>query len=151
MLACLAMIAAGATLAIASKGGTTDGNAATTQYSGGTGCTPGFWKNSTGAWAGSGYSPSDNFDAVFGITHYGSLTLLEASGLNGGGFNALARHAAAALLNSGTAAIKYEFSTAQVIELVQEAVANNDPEPIKDTLVGANESGCLLRADESEK
>jgi hypothetical protein len=151
-VACLALIAGGATLAIASKGGgTSGGNASSTQYTGGTGCTPGFWKNNNGAWTGSGFSPTDNFDKVFGITHYGSLTLQGALEFGGGGFAALARHAAAALLNSGTKTIKFEFNTAKVIKLVQEAVATNEPEAIKDTLAAANESGCSLPADESKK
>jgi hypothetical protein len=148
-IACLALVGAGTTLAIAAKGpkvsGGTTANAAQTQYgTGGQGCTPGYWKNHTGSWQG--YSPSANFDKVFGIKHYGSLTLLEAAGLGGGGFNALARHAAAALLNSSNPSISYGLSTAKIIELVQQAVKTNEPELIKDELAGLNESGCPIDA-----
>jgi hypothetical protein len=145
VVACLAMIVAGTTLAIASKGAKTDGNAADTQYSGGTGCSHGYWKNHSSSWTPTGYKLTDNFDTVFGITHYGSMTLDEALNLKGGGFNALAREATAALLNSKISVIKFKYSTAQVIKLVQEAVTANNPEPTKDALESGNTSGCLLR------
>jgi hypothetical protein len=146
VVTCLALLVAGVGLAAATKGGkTSDGNAAATQYgTGGQGCTPGYWKNHTGSWIG--YAPTDNFDKVFGITHYGSLTLLEAAGLGGGGFNALARHAAAALLNSSNPNVSYDLTTAEIIKLVQKAVSTNDPEPIKDEFAGFNESGCSIDA-----
>ena len=150
-IACIALLGAGTTLAVAAKKGTTSGgttaggNAAQTQYgTGGQGCTPGYWKNHTGSWQG--YSPSDNFDKIFGIKYFGSLTLQQAAGLGGGGFNALARHAAAALLNSSNPNISYGLSTAKIIELVQQAVKTNEPELIKDDLSGLNESGCSIDA-----
>jgi hypothetical protein len=154
IFAVVALVAAGATLAIAAKGGstsTTANNAATTQYSGGTGCTPGYWKNNPGHWVGTGYSPSDEFDKVFGVTLFPGKTLLEVASTGGGGFEALGRHAVAALLNSATSTIGYKYSTAQVIKYVQEAVATKNPEPIKDALAAANESGCKLPADEASK
>ncbi len=72
------------------------------------------------------------------------MTLDEALNLNGGGFNALAREATAALLNSKTSTINFKYSTADVIKQVQEAVAANNPEPTKDALESGNTSGCLL-------
>lgn len=144
----VAVVAAGGALAIASKKGDppkTETNAAVTQYgTGGTGCSHGYWKNHHESWTGTGYSPSDNFDKVFGITKYGKLTLGGALELTGGGFNALAREAAAALLNSTTKTIEFKYTTAQVIEQVQKAVAANNPEPTKDALEGGNTSGCKL-------
>ncbi len=144
VVACLAVLAGGTALAVAAKGGDTKGNAATTQYTGGTGCSHGYWKNHSKSWPATGYSLTDNFDAVFGITHYGTLTLDQALNLNGGGFNALAREATAALLNSKTSTINFKYSNAQVIKLVQDSVAANDPEPTKDALESGNTSGCKL-------
>jgi hypothetical protein len=142
---CLAVIVGGATVALASKGGTTTGNAANTQYNtGGQGCTPGYWKNNSAGWVT--YSPTDNFDAIFGISKYGTLTLQGALELGGGGFNALARHAAAALLNTANSNINFAFSTAEVIKIVQEAVTNNAPETAKDLLAEQNETTCSVDA-----
>lgn len=148
-VACLALVAGGGTLAVAAKGGKTGGtggtNAANTQYNtGGQGCTPGYWKNNSAGWVK--YLPTDNFDKVFGITHYGSLTLLEALGLNGGGFNALARHAAAALLNTANSNINFGYSNSEVIKLVQEAVAKNTAEATKNLLATQNEMKCSIDA-----
>jgi hypothetical protein len=153
IVAVVALLGGGAALAIASDGGTTltTSSASKTQYSGGTGCTPGFWKNSTGSWAGTGYSPSDLFDTVFGVNLFPGKTLLQVASTGGGGFEALGRHAVAALLNSGTSTIGFEYSTEQVIKLVQEAVGSNNPEPIKNAFAAANESGCLLPNDNSKK
>jgi hypothetical protein len=141
---CAAILVGGATLAIAAKGGDTKGNAATTQYSGGTGCSHGYWKTHPKAWTGTTYSLTDIFDTVFGVTHFGTLTLDQALDLKGGGYNALAREATAALLNSKTSTIGFTYTQAQVIQLVQEGFAASDPEPIKDALESANTSGCKL-------
>ena len=146
---CIAVVAGGATLAIASKGGGTssDANAADTQYgTGGQGCTPGFWKqNHPNTWVG--YKTTDTFDSVFGVTYFGSLTLLEAAGLEGGGFNALARHATAALLNASNPNVSYDLSVTEIIKMVQEAFATNDPEPTKNVFAAFNESGCSVDAN----
>jgi hypothetical protein len=148
-VACVALVGAATTLALASGGGSTSGgNASTTEYvpkPGDQGCTPGYWKNHTGSWVG--YSPTDSFDAVFGVSYFKpSFTLLEALNLGGGGFNALARHAAAAILGSANPLINYGLTSSQIIALVQKAVANNDPEPIKDELAAFNEIGCPIDA-----
>jgi hypothetical protein len=146
-LICLALVAVGATVAFASKGGHTGGvTAATTQYNtGGQGCTPGYWKNNHAGWVT--YSPTDSFDKIFGITKYpATLTLQGALELGGGGFNALARHAAAALLNTANSNVNYLYSTAEVIKIVQEAVAHNEAEAAKDLLAGQNETACSIDA-----
>jgi hypothetical protein len=69
-----------------------------------------------------------------------------AAGLGGGGNNALARHAVAALLNSASGGVDYEFSTAQVLDIVQGdgAYAGLSVEQRKDLLAVANERGCPL-------
>ena len=58
--------------------------------------------------------------------------------------NALARHAVAALLNASNPDVDSDFTAAQVIALVQEAVASGDFETAKDLLAAANEQGCPL-------
>ena len=58
--------------------------------------------------------------------------------------NALARHAVAALLNASNPDVASDFTTAQVIALVQDAVASGDFETAKNLLAAANEQGCPL-------
>jgi len=108
---------------------------------GGEGCTPGYWKQDQHFDSWVGYSPSDSFDAVFGVSYGG--TLLEAAGANGGGANALARHAVAALLNASSS-VDYYYSTADVISMVQAAFASGDFEATKDLFALQNEMGCPL-------
>jgi hypothetical protein len=146
IIACLLLVGAGATLAIAAKEtNVSGGNAAQTEYNtGGQGCTPGYWKNHTGSWVG--YSPTALFDKVFGVTYYGSLTLEQALNAKGGGFNALARHAASALLNSSNSNISYGLTTSEIIALVQKAVKTNEPELIKDEFAALNETECSIDA-----
>ncbi|MDB4285537.1 VCBS repeat-containing protein [bacterium] len=115
---------------------------------GGEGCTPGYWKQTHhfGSWED--YSPGDLFDTVFGVTLFPGMTLLEVLKQGGGQEKALGRHAVAALLNSVNSGVGYDFSAAEVIAMVQDAVATGDFEDIKDMLADENESGCNLgRAD----
>ena len=79
------------------------------QPPGGEGCTPGFWKQEQHFDSWVGFAPSDSFEAVFGVdvtlraggqNTIEDPTLLDALNANGGGVNALARHAVAALLNA---------------------------------------------------
>lgn len=112
------------------------------------GCTPGYWKQDQhlDSWAGTGFAPGDNFDTVFGDNWFTpDITLLQALELNGGGKNALARHAVAALLNSASAGVDYPMTTAEVIAAVQAAFdAQGTIESTKNTLAGNNELGCPL-------
>jgi hypothetical protein len=118
---------------------------------GGQGCTPGFWKNSTGSWVG--YSPNQDFDAVFGVNAFNpDRTLLAALGSNGGGVNALARHATAALLNASNAGVQYDLTSTQIIAMVKAALApGGDIEATKNKLAAFNEQGCPLANDASFK
>lgn len=110
--------------------------------SGGTeGCTPGYWRQPQHFDSWVGYQPTDSFGTVFGVDHNG--TLLQAVTANGGGVNALARHAVAALLNAGST-VDYAVNTAQVIQMVQAAFASGDFEATKDAFEGWNELGCPL-------
>jgi hypothetical protein len=113
---------------------------------GGEGCTPGFWKNHPFP---EPYTPETLFNDVFGVTIAGDedLTLGEALNLGGGGENALARQAVAALLNAASDEIDFEFTVEEVIEKVQDAIASGDPEEIedlKDEFDRENNRGCPL-------
>jgi hypothetical protein len=113
---------------------------------GGEGCTPGFWKQPqhVDSWPAP-YVPSQTFAAAFGVATFGDDTLLEVLGANGGGVNALGRHAVAALLNSASDGVSYNMSAAEVIAAVQAALAKGgNVERTKNILAGFDEQGCSL-------
>jgi cysteine-rich repeat protein len=116
-----------------------------TEEQGGEGCTPGYWRQGQhlGNWVV--YSPTDSYDAVFGVDAPGDLNLLEAVHQGGGDENALSRHSVAALLNSTNSDVSYLFSTAEVIQIVRDAYASGDFEGAKNLLSGQNEQFCPLR------
>jgi hypothetical protein len=111
------------------------------------GCTPGYWKQDQhfDSWP-AGITPSTTFTSIFGVG--GTLTFLEALGLNGGGTDALWRHGAAAYLNALSSGVDYAYTTAQVIDIVQGdgAYAGLSVEERKDLLDAANNGvgGCPL-------
>jgi len=113
---------------------------------GGEGCTPGYWKQSQhfDSWVTPPYYPNSTyFDELFGVGP--NVTLLEALGTGGGGAKALGRHAVAALLNAAAnSGVSYYYSTADVIQMVQDAYATGDFEGIKDLFEYENELGCPL-------
>jgi hypothetical protein len=111
---------------------------------GGEGCTPGFWKQVQHFDSWTGYSPTDDYETVFGVDASFTLDLLGALEQGGGGEKALGRHAVAGLLNSTSGGVSYDYSTAEVIALVQAAYASGDFEGAKNLLEAANESGCPL-------
>lgn len=111
---------------------------------GGEGCTPGYWKQAHHFDSWTGYSPSDSYEGVFGVDASFDKDLLGALKQGGGGEKALGRHAVAALLNSASGGVSYDYSTAEVIALVQDAYASGDFEGAKNLLEAANESGCPL-------
>jgi hypothetical protein len=102
-------------------------------------CSPGYWKQDQHFDSyPTGVTPSTLFGSIFNTgsvkvgkpdasqgTSFASLTLLQVLNLNGGGFNAMARQAVSAYLNSLTMA--YPYSAAQVIALVDAAFASGDP------------------------
>jgi hypothetical protein len=118
------------------------------------GCTPGYWKNSPGCWEC--FEPSTLFSDVFGVVitvraggkkTIKDPTLMQALNANGGGINALARHAVAALLNACDADIGYPMTMDQVIAAVQTEVPDGDIEGLKDEFAGYNELGCGQSSD----
>ena len=117
------------------------------------GCTPGFWKQPQHFDSWVGYTPSQSFEAVFNVdvtlrgqgqTTYTTPTLLQALDANGGGVNALARHGVAALLNASNPDVEFAYSTAEVIDLVHDAIVSGDFETAHQLLAAANERGCPL-------
>ena len=124
---------------------------------GGEGCTPGYWKNNWDKWDGVSWGPTDYrggnlFSAVFGRTIevtvgrrvYTNPTLFQALNAQGGGINALARHAVAALLNADSPEVDYDYDVAAVISMVQGAMPDGDIDGVKDDLADANEAGCPI-------
>lgn len=111
------------------------------------GCTPGYWKQDQHFDSWAGYAPTDLFSTVFGRTLPGgsTMTLLDALNLMGGGIEALARHAVAALLNATSPDVDYAYTSAQVISMFQLGF-DGDPEPVKDAFDAANNGigGCPL-------
>lgn len=108
------------------------------------GCTPGYWKQDQHFDSWVGYAPSDDFNTVFGVSAtFDPHSLLDALWLGGGGENALARHAVAAILNV-SAGLNYQFTLAQIIAGVQNAYATGNFEPFKNQLDAANNAGCPL-------
>jgi hypothetical protein len=117
---------------------------------GGEGLTPGYWKQTQHfpTWVPTGYTQSQSFNTVFGVNDPDNPTLLQALQTGGGGFNALGRHAVAALLNASHPTIEYAFTAAQVIAKVQSAYANpTTVEAIKNELAAENERGADLSSD----
>jgi hypothetical protein len=114
------------------------------------GCTPGYWRNHADRWVG--VAPAADFDATFGVDLFDpNVTLGWAIWAQGGGNNAFARHATAALLNAhggvpnadGTT-VDYPYTVALVIQMVQDAVANGTIEATKDLFDTANNLCCPL-------
>jgi hypothetical protein len=109
------------------------------------GCTPGYWRQDQHFDSWVGYSPSDDFETVFGVdASFDPHDLLTAVWLGGGGEYALARHAVAALLNAANPDVNYYYTTAEIIAGVQNAYATGNFEPFKNQLDFANNAGCPL-------
>ena len=108
------------------------------------GCGHGFWKKPSRVW--SGFSRDQTVGSVFaGLPNdIASLTLSNALKQGGGGLNALMRQAVAGLLNAENPNVDYPLTTAQVIAMVNDAVASGDGaiESLKDTLEGFNNLGA---------
>ena len=72
----------------------------------------------------------------------GERTLLEALNTNGGGLNALLRHATAALLNASSSEVDYDLTVQQVLDDFWAAVNGGDIEGTHKKFEGFNEQGC---------
>ena len=125
------------------------------------GCTPGFWKNSTGSWVG--YSPNQLVGSVFSLpsgvlnNQLGDDSLLEA--LNYGGGNnllgaarILLRAAVASLLNAANPDVEFPRTEAEIIAAVNAALATGNRATIlalASELDDDNNLGCDLANDNS--
>jgi hypothetical protein len=132
------------------------------------GCTPGFWKNHTWLWDqksdpisacvksasnGGNGTTAALFSKTFNLTNAQmnaaglspKLTLKQALDLGGGGFQKLARHGVASLLNS--CAINFPMTSASVVTAVRNAIIALTPEPLATNLVNINEQNCPLGAN----
>jgi len=125
---------------------------------GGEGCTPGYWKQSQhfGSWSVNPYTFTfgDAFPDACAVDNpelksgddVCDVLLLEALDANGGGINALARHASAAWLN--TQSVDFYYVQAEVETMVAAAFESGVYSLTKDALADANEAGCPLARDE---
>jgi hypothetical protein len=127
-----------------------------TEEEGTQGCTPGYWKNHTDSWAGTGYSPGQTVGSVFsGASAFPSLasqSLLQA--LQGGGgpgtlgaAKILLRAATAALLNAAHSGVDYTRTTAEILADVNSALTSNSRDTmltLASELDGDNNLGCPL-------
>jgi hypothetical protein len=121
------------------------------------GCVPGFWKNSPGCWGcvDPDLSFNDVFDVVITVRTGGKKTpyitdpsLMQALNANGGGINAMARHAVAALLNACDPDIDYPMTVDGVITAIQAVVSDGDIQGLKDELDLSNNLGCPYDTDQ---
>ena len=114
---------------------------------GGEGCTPGFWKQEHHFDSWVGFSPNQTLESVFNVPDslgLDDVTLAEALALNGGGVNALLRHAVAALLNASNPDVDFDLTAAQVISATNAALASGNYEAQKNIFAALNEQGCPL-------
>jgi hypothetical protein len=114
---------------------------------GGEGCTPGYWKQQHhfDSWTAP-YDPTDSFNTTFGDTWFTpDITLLQALQLGGGGKNALARHAVAALLNAASDDVDAAQSISEVLAAMAAAFDDQSTiESTKNIFATNNELGCPL-------
>ena len=122
---------------------------------GGQGCTPGFWKNWTGAppglqpnaWAATGYHWSDPFTEPGFVDAFRNRTLLQVLDQGGGGRNALGRHTVAALLNAAHPNVAYDLTAAEVVWMFNDVIQNDgDVNGLRILFESYNEQGCPLNA-----
>jgi hypothetical protein len=149
-LAVSGFIAAGA-LAVTGYAEDSTITTVTTTTPEGEGCTPGFWKQDQhfDSWP-DGIDPLTFTLADAGFMGFvdDDATLLKALSFKGGptledAMNLLAHHAAAAYLNS--LAVDYPLTTAEVVDMVNDALASGDRDTIlavKDVLDTNNNLGC---------
>lgn len=114
------------------------------------GCTPGYWRNHADRWLGVAYT--DDFDMTFGVDLFDPDITLGMAIKYPNLYGVFAFHAVAALLNSyggvpnpdDGATVNYQYTTAEVIQMVQDAEAYGTFEAVKDMFAAANELGCPL-------
>ena len=122
---------------------------------GGEGCTPGFWKNWTGAppgqqpnaWLATGYDWVDPFTSAGFVDAYRSRTFLEVLSQGGGGRNALGRHTVAALLNAAHPHVAYDLTVHEVVAMFNQVILEGgNVNALRALFESYNEQGCPLNA-----
>jgi hypothetical protein len=120
------------------------------------GCTPGYWKNHEESWAGTGYTTDQTVESVFadaaGYPALAAASLLDALDFGGGpdaegAAQILLRAAVAALLNASHPDVNYPTSAADVITMVNAALASGDRDTmlaLATSLDNDNNLGCPL-------
>ena len=120
------------------------------------GCSHGYWKNHPGSWPATGYSMSQKVSSVFSqAALYPSLanaTLIDSLSFNGGSDVTAAaanmlKQATGSLLNSAHAGVDFPWSTAQLINEVNSALASKNSSVLLDLasdLDKDNNLGCPL-------
>ncbi len=120
------------------------------------GCTPGYWKNHEESWGPTGYTTDQTVGSVFadasGFPDLASASLIGALDFGGGngaegGARILLRAAVAALLNAAHPDVVYPTSAADVISMVNAALASGDRDTmlaLATSLDNDNNLGCPL-------
>lgn len=116
------------------------------------GLSPGFWATHSQfgpaphtGWPATGFDAFDGYEVIFGVSHPGAPTLLEALTMRDK-FGSFLRHSAAALLNASHPNIDHRYTVEEVVFWVQLAAATGDFESIKDAFEIENERGAQLDA-----
>lgn len=134
------------------------------------GCGLGFWKQTQHYDSWVDVAPTDSFYTVFGVAPENRLeirlkkkdgggkstdpTMHQALNSPGGGINALARQAVAALLNAENEDVNYGISPGDVIMMFQVAFEDGSRaaiEELKDTFEALNELTCPFASTEMEE
>jgi hypothetical protein len=121
------------------------------------GCTPGYWKQPQhfDSWSATGYSPNQTLESVLNVPDaYGwdNVSLVQALNFKGGpdttgAAGILLRTAVAALLNAAHPDVDYPLTTAQVIDMVNAALATGSRSAMLEVaslLDSYNNAGCPL-------
>jgi hypothetical protein len=110
------------------------------------GCSPGYWKQTQHFHSyRAPYAPTTLFVTAFGVNAFPGKTLLQVLSTGGGGLTALGRQIVAALLNSNTTSLNYNWSTAAVISAFANAYATKQYQPLEGQLDNWNsQQGCPL-------
>lgn len=122
---------------------------------GGEGCTPGYWKTHTSAWAATGRSPSQALSTVFspiGLGTLGGSTLRQALAFGGGASlvakkQILLRAAVASVLNAAHPDISFGRSATEVVTATNAALTNGTAASVialAEALDRDNNQGCEL-------
>ena len=117
------------------------------EVTGNQGCTPGYWKQSQHFDSWQGYSPNQTYQSVFGVSTFGSKTLLSVLKLGGGGVNALGRLSVAALLNASNDNVAFPLTTSEVISQTKAALQGGNAatiESLKNQLDAFSNLGCPI-------